>query len=123
MSLDIIQVINKNNGNPDQEVVKLKADARNTNPSSYAIEDMTFNGNEISNLRRNFFTLPSISMNKDEILNVYTGKAPRIKRLTKIGEHDYYLGLDSCIWNNTGDSVKLFLISPIQNFLIKDVTE
>lgn len=123
MSLKILSIINKNNGNPDQEVVRLKCDFSGTHAGSYAIEDKTYNQGKLSNLRRNFFILPDIEMAGGDILNVYTGKPPKTFKLKKIGEYDHYLGLESCIWNNTGDTIELFRISSAGKASIKDVTE
>lgn len=127
MGLEIVRVLNDSDGNPNKEVVILRATVDGVNLADYGFQDNTYSKDgKLSNLQRHFFRLPKLVLKKEgDTVYVYTGQrsertimADHITYLHTL-EAPLFLNLDHCIWNNEGDKIQLFRITLVDEKPVK----
>lgn len=118
MILKVLRV--KNGSKPLGELVRLKV-LEDTVLSRFAIVDETYDDDGESNTHRHFYRFPYKNRaTKGDFIRVYTGIGK-----DNIEDHGsykifiFYMGFDSCIWNNIGDRIELFEVSPVQRMKVE----
>ncbi|MBS1619595.1 MAG: hypothetical protein JST76_13815 [Bacteroidetes bacterium] len=128
MSLEIVKVLNDSDGDPNKEVVILRATVSGgVNLCEYGFQDNTYDREgRLSNRERHFFQLPNLTLRRQgDTVYVYTGthagrniSSDFVTYLHTL-EAPLFLGLDHCIWNNDGDRIKLFRLALIDEKPVK----
>lgn len=93
----------------DDERVVIKALSK-CNLNSFVLFDTTFNeGGVVSNKLRHLFIFPDLIVEKGDYIWLYTksGEYGTHHNTSNTITHKLYWGIDSHIWNNTGDKAYL----------------
>ncbi|MCG3165621.1 MAG: hypothetical protein POELPBGB_01389 [Bacteroidia bacterium] len=88
------------------------------NIGDYALIDRIFdNSGTPSKKKHHFFHFPKMKINKGDFIRVHTskGKYEATKNQAGTLTHNFYWGLDSYIWNNTGDTATIIKFSVIDS--------
>lgn len=115
MDLEIIQVINSNK--PEEEVVRIKANA-DVNLRSYAIIDRTFSPAEkVTNEFRHIFAFPSTAVKSGEYIRLHTGTGSyrRVVNTDATVTHHFYWNSKTCVWNDKGGDVATLFRYSVMN--------
>jgi hypothetical protein len=84
----------------------------NSNMDHYFITDTTFvEPNKISNKLRHIYWFPAKQVTQGDEVILYTKKGTYKSEVINNGRntrYTFFWGLDSCVWNNSGDSAILF---------------
>ena len=91
----------------------------NVNIEGYAIVDRAFNGEEnLSNQFRHIYVFPSLDVDKDDWVRLWTGKGNYRKMKVPDDEgfmHDLYWGSEHCVWNDSGEDIATLIKYSVVN--------
>lgn len=116
MKLKIISL--HNHGDFAKEYVLMQAQ-EDCDIGRYAIADSTYiDVDHVSNKLRHFHWFKDKEIKKGEYVSLWTGKGTEVTSKTDAGVplHRLYWGLETAVWNNTGDCAVLFEINTWQFF-------
>ena len=114
MSLKITKVEN-NASSVQEEYVRIDVES-GANLKGYALLDNTYDeSGKTSNVHRHLFEFPKITVQKNDIIYVYTGTGA-YKPVARDGYtiHNFYCNSEDFIWNKTGDFARLVRILSVQ---------
>lgn len=118
MKLKIVSV--REQGDAKAEYLMLQA-LEDCNLSSYAVVDNTYDSNGApSNKLRHTFFFPSKQVKKGDYISLHTKAGKNVLGETNNGNpvHQFFWGLATSVWNDTGDTVHLLEISDIAKLKI-----
>lgn len=110
MSLQIVKIHEKGTGN--KEYVELKV-LEACDLVGFIVSDTTYIAeNTVSNRLRHMYWFLSQKVAKGDYVFLRTGKGTDTVHANTAGTKTYvrYWGLDSSVWNNTGDTAVLFAL-------------
>lgn len=116
MNLQIEQVVDHGTQTSERVIIKVTG---NCNIGMYLLADSTYTSNNlISDKLRHFYWLPDQVVKAGDKIIVYTKIGNASSKAIAGGntEYNFYWGLNSCVWNNTGDAAVLFEIKDWTHF-------
>lgn len=111
MRIKIVKILDRAVANKERLWLKVLQD---TDMQYYIVFDTTYTSQKaISNLQRHAYWFDSKQVRSGDTVVLYTRKGVPSSSQNSDGtkNHFFYWGLDSTIWNNTGDCAVLFEIT------------
>jgi hypothetical protein len=120
MEKDPLRLSQPHNSNQAIEEYVLLYAHEDLNLMLYAIIDSTFDQEEeASNIFRHVFIFPNKEINKGDFIRLYSGEGNYdIEYAGDNVIHKFYWGAGNCVWNDTGDTIRLVKLNVIQ---VKDM--